>query len=118
MILVEAANENDNLMIWVQGSKNFGTFKNLAKYNSNDAKIIRWIGPRANFLIDLNGKLAGKNVLTYITPYQAHHKSVTECTHMTDPTYDIYDDSVLCTGITLVGVLFRNLIPIDNFKSV
>ena len=104
MYLIEAASDNDNLMVWIQGARNFGTFKTLAKYNCNDAKIIKWLGPRNNFIIDYNGKLFGKNVLTYITPYQLHHKSVTECTHMTDPTYDIYDDSILCTGITLVGV--------------
>lgn len=78
--------------------------------------MIVWVGPRTNYICDEDGSLTGTGSKTYVTPYYRHYKDVPGCTRDSSP---IYNDSAVCTGgIDLRGYLFRNAVPLDNFKTI
>lgn len=115
MILVEGSSENDNVKLWVQGGKQVGRFSGIKKVACDDAKIVKWLGPRTNYVLDEDGSLTGKLAKTYFTPYYPYFDDVTQCKREAGANYD---NSVVCTGVDLRGYLFRNPIPLDNFKSI
>jgi len=61
-------------------------------------------------ILDLDGTLTGKNVMTYITPYYHHFDNLIADNSCVMPK-DLYDDSVLCSVI-LRSFYFRNYLPL------
>ena len=82
-----------------------------------NANRVRWRGPRTNLIFDVDGTLSGTNVPTYIAPYYKHYDSAIadgKCTRVNEK----YEDSVLCTGTRLRGVMFRNHEKKENFMAL
>lgn len=69
-------------------------------------------------MFDADGTLTGLNQSAYITPYYRYFDYLINNHHecIRHPGLD-YDDSVVCTVI-LRRVLFRNMIPVAEFKGM
>lgn len=117
MILVESASENDNGLLLVTGGKYTGRLSGIRKVQCQDARVVKWVGPRTNMFEDVDGSLTGKGIKTYLAPFNGQFIGVEGCVREVS---NIYDDSIVCSapGLDLRNYLFRNLQPEVSFKSI
>ena len=85
--------------------------------NCSSANTVLWQGPRRNIIFDADGSLTKKGVPTYISPYKEHFEGALSKGECVREQGESYDDSVLCS-VPLRGLIFRNLIPLNEFKGM